>query len=183
MKQQHHVKKKSPTIKKNITPAHPSSSPLAYRQQHGELKEYRDKNDGVRRFRALSPLESLHQRGRIDDEQMAAGQRFADSYALGIEGARNGEGSGAWEPAGMADARLAAATDYKKAINALGHLHQGIICDLALAGISLSRWAVLKKLHYNVALQLTQEGLSRLHHHYNKNRCPHLVAMARMATV
>jgi Domain of unknown function (DUF6456) len=67
--------------------------------------------------RVQSALELYRRRRQLSWRQCEAGQRLYRSYALGVIGARNGEGgSAAWTPSGYADAQLNALHDYRHAL-------------------------------------------------------------------
>jgi hypothetical protein len=68
------------------------------------------------RVRVRSSAELLERRGLLSWRQGRAARRLQRAYVLGILGARDPErASGAWSPAGLTDAQLGAAEDFRLA--------------------------------------------------------------------
>jgi len=99
---------------------------IGFRGQHAAgLEAQETMVAGIRRHMVQSPVERMYARGSLTSRQYDAAQRLYVSYVLGIAGARDPEratGTGGYDPAGYSDARLAAATDYRKAVQAVGPL-------------------------------------------------------------
>jgi len=99
---------------------------IAYRTQHAAgLEAQETMVAGIRRHVVQSPVERMYHRGGLTGRQYDAASRLYVSYVLGVAGARDPEratGSSGFDPAGYSDARLAAATDYRKAVQAVGPL-------------------------------------------------------------
>lgn len=126
-------------------------------------------NRTIRRARAVWVPDEWLRKGTIDQADHSAAVRYHDAYALGIEGARERmefyvQMTGA--PSGYSDARLAAATDYRKASDAVGAFSANCLTWCVLRRSTVADWAGNRQLHPQIAAGYLLAAIHRLTEHY-----------------
>jgi hypothetical protein len=92
--------------------------------------------------RVQSVTERLRNRGHLTERQFQAAERLHRSYCLGILQARDSDSGGcsAWSPSGYSDAVLNAATDYRKAREAIGLRLWPLVWSVVIDDWTIERW-------------------------------------------
>lgn len=126
-------------------------------------------NRTVRRVRKKWTPDVLLLNGSITQAHHDAAQRYHNAYAVGMMGARDKIGvyvdcRGA--PHGISDARLAAATDYQRASQAVGITLQPALAWCVLSTGTIAGWAECKGWDKNRAWGYLMAALDRLAEHY-----------------
>lgn len=129
------------------------------------------------RARRLTALEELHRRGAITDEQRAAGERLRNAWELGVEGAQDHDtvplgGLAAWQKCAMTEGRLAAATDYRLALEAVGKRMSPILNWVCCRGRTLREWAAISESRIEGASAVLRLALDTLADHYARSKRP-----------
>lgn len=104
-------------------------------------------NRTIRRARRVWAPDVLRANGTLEAHHHAAAVRYLTSYEVGICGARSAKLvyiQHCATPAGMADAQLAAATDYRRATQAVGQVASAALAWCVLHHGSVASWADLK---------------------------------------
>jgi hypothetical protein len=93
--------------------------------------------------RVMASLERMERRGLLTSRQCRAGERVYQAYVLGIVGARDADagGSSAYDPGGIRDRQLDAATEYRRARDVLGTRMWPIVWHVVCDDWSVERFA------------------------------------------
>ena len=126
-------------------------------------------NRTIRRSRYEWAPDVLLRNGTIDQAHHDAATRLHDAYALGVMGARDRLAvyiarTGA--PSGYADARLAAATDYREAAQAVGIVAMSALSWCVISHGTVTGWAECKGWPVQRAQGYLLAALDRLAEHY-----------------
>ncbi len=116
------------------------SQPIDWRAQHGSVENLETARAGQTRAAVQAPLERYYARKLISGRMYDAGRRLYQSYATGIVGVRDGEGgSGEYSPSGYSDAQLAAAQDYRRAIQGVGNRMAALLTWVVIEEVTLEK--------------------------------------------
>jgi hypothetical protein len=126
-------------------------------------------NRTIRRARVVWVPDVLLANGTIGQAQHDAASRLHDAYALGILGARDRltvyvDRTGA--PSGLADARLAAASDYREATQAVGQIAMAPLSWCVLSYGTVAGWATQRGWNPHRAMGYLLAAMDRLAEHY-----------------
>lgn len=123
----------------------------------------------IRRARRVWAPDVLLAKGSIDQDHHSAATRFHNAYAVGVQGARDRLGvyvDNSGRPSGLADARLAAVTDYRAAEAAVGPVASAALSWCVLSHGSVTGWAECRGWTVDKASGYLLAALDRLAHHY-----------------
>jgi hypothetical protein len=126
-------------------------------------------NRTLRRARAVWVPDEWLRKGTIDQADHSATVRYHEAYALGIMGASERapvyvQMTGA--PSGLSDAKLAAATDYRKASEAVGAFSANCLTWCVLGRSTVAEWAGNRQIHPQIAAGYLLAAIHRLTEHY-----------------
>ena len=127
-------------------------------------------NRTIRRSRVVWTPDVWLAQGLIGRPEHDAAVRYHDAYALGVLGARDMERLGmrirGSAQAGISEARLDCATDYRAATQAVGPLLSPALAWCVLSTGTVGGWAESRGWHKQRAMGLLTAALDRLTAHY-----------------
>lgn len=128
-----------------------------------------DPNRTIRRARAVWVPDEWLRKGVIDQAAHNAAVRYHEAYALGVIGAKDRPDvyirvSG--YRGGYSDARLAAATDFRKAEKAVGVFAADCLTWCVLGTSCVAAWARNRQMHPQIARGYLLAAIHRLTEHY-----------------
>jgi hypothetical protein len=90
----------------------------------------------------MPQVERMYRRNLLTARQCWAGIRIYSAYALGIVGARDGDGGGnGSDPGGYTDRQLDAAREYRELRDAVGLRLWSLVWHVTCSDWSVERWA------------------------------------------
>lgn len=136
-------------------------------QHNAVVVEPREATPGgfiVRSGARVQPVvERLQRRGQLTRRQHAAAAELYRCWALGVCGAKDRQAvNGSWEPAGYADAQLAALARYREARDLLGGRLWPIVFSVAIDDVPVTRWAESHRENTQAQMGVLRVGLDML---------------------